>query len=232
MVLWKEQISYDNRSNVSYIMKLKIAENTHSDFNFDGFYEESNLQQDPNLKASVPIELYDEAYDNLSAKDINHEFIRWHYRLGHLSNNKMKLLPVLCVLPMRLQECTPPSCAVCIYGGMTKRPWRSKPSKLPNSTSIKITRPGQCVSVDQMEVREEGFIAQLKGKLTKQRYKYATIFVDQYSGLSYDHLQRSLTSEETVEGKLAFEAYSRSMGVRIHAYHADNGRFSDNFALC
>ena len=75
---------------------------------------------------------------------------------------------------------------------------------------------------------EEGFIAQLKGKLTKQRYKYATVFVDQFSGLSYAHLQRSITSSETVEGKLAFEAYARSMGVKIDAYHADNGRFADN----
>ena len=97
--------------------------------------------------------------------------------------------------------------------------------KEPNRTKFGVFCPGQCISVDQMEVREEGFIAQLKGKLTKQRYKYATIFVDQYSGLSYAHLQRSLTSHETVEGKLAFEAYARSMGVKIHSYHADNGRF-------
>ena len=68
-----------------------------------------------------------------------------------------------------------------------------------------------------MEVREEGFIAQLKGKLTKQRYNYATVFVDQFNDLSYAHLQRSITSSETVEGKLAFEAYARSMGVKIHA---------------
>ena len=82
-----------------------------------------------------------------------------------------------------------------------------------------------------MEVKEQGFIAQLKGKLTKQRYKYATVFVDQFSGLSYAHLQRSITSSETVEGKLAFEAYARSMGVRIDAYHAENGRFADNLFL-
>ena len=39
------------------------------------------------------------------------------------------------------------------------------------------------------------------------------------------------TSNETVEGKLAFEAYARSMGVKIYSYHADNGRFSDNLFL-
>ena len=82
-----------------------------------------------------------------------------------------------------------------------------------------------------MEVQERVFISKLKGKLTKQQYKYATIFVDQYSGVSYTHLQRSLTSDESVKGKLAFEAFSRSMGVKISAYQTDNGRFADNLFL-
>ena len=201
--------------------------------NIDEYEQEQNIQADKHLK-SIPTlltKLYDEAYNNLSAKDLNREFIRWHYRLGHLSFKKMKLLSVLGVLPRKLQDCSPPACAVYIYGGMTKRPWRSKPTKLPRTSKLQITCPGQCVSVDQMEVREEGFIAQLKGKLTKQRYKYATVFVDQFSDLSYAHLQRSITSSETVEGKLAFEAYARSMGVKIDAYHADNGRFADNLFL-
>ena len=55
--------------------------------------------------------------------------------------------------------------------------------------------------------------------------------MDQYSGLSYAHLQRSLTSDETVEGKLAFEAFARSMGVKISVYHAENGSFADNLFL-
>ena len=51
------------------------------------------------------------------------------------------------------------------------------------------TKPGQIVSVDQLESPTPGFIAQLKGILTKQRYRYTTIFVDQYSCLSYVFLQ-------------------------------------------
>ena len=49
-----------------------------------------------------------------------------------------------------------------------------------------------------MESTEEGFLAQLKGKLTRRRYKNATIFVDHFSDLSYVHLQTALTSEETL----------------------------------
>jgi hypothetical protein len=41
-------------------------------------------------------------------------------------------------------------------------------------------------------------------------------------------MQQQLTSDETVEAKHAFEAFTRSQGVTIKHYHADNGRFADN----
>jgi hypothetical protein len=49
--------------------------------------------------------------------------------------------------------------------------------------------------------------------------------------LSYVHLQKSLTSKETVEAKEAFKAYARSFGIKIRHYHADNGQFADNLFL-
>ena len=110
---------------------------------------------------------------------------------------------------------------------MTKRPWRTK-SQRDNQKLRQVTEPGECVSVDQLESSTPGFITQLKGKLTKQRYHAATVFVDHFSGLSYVHMQRSLTSEETLEAKRAFEAFARRHYVAIRHYHADNGRFADN----
>jgi hypothetical protein len=94
-----------------------------------------------------------------------------------------------------------------------------------------VHSPGECVSVDQLESPLPGFIAQLKGRLTRKQYRAATIFVDHYSRLSYIHLQEGLTSKETVDAKHAFEAYARSFGLRIRHYHADNGRFADNAFL-
>ena len=82
--------------------------------------------------------------------------------------------------------------------------------------------------MDQLESNSPGLIAQLKGKLTQQRYKYATVFVDQYSGYTFVYLQRRLTSKETVQAKHAFERTSEQRGVKILHYHADNGRFADN----
>ena len=70
-------------------------------------------------------------------------------------------------------------------------------------------------------------MAQLKGRLTKDRYRCATIFLDHYSSLSYVHFQSSISGEDALDAKKAFEAYARSKGVRIQHYHADNGRFTD-----
>jgi len=73
-----------------------------------------------------------------------------------------------------------------------------------------------------------GFIAQLKGSLTKKWYKCATIFVDHYSRLQYIHLMTSLTSKETIQAKRSFERFAEQHGIRIEHYHCDNGHFADN----
>ena len=163
----------------------------------------------------------------MSATTIKGELLRWHYRLGHLSFNKLQALAKLRVLPYKLSSIRPPKCACCMYGAMTKKPWRSKGSANKRSVNV-ATKSGECVSVDQMESSSFGFVAQLKGKLTKRKYKYATVFVDHYSRYTYVYLQERLTSEETVAAKGAFEAHARSMNVTIQHYHADNGRFADN----
>lgn len=156
------------------------------------------------------------------------ELKRWHYRLGHLSFQNLKVLAEHGILPKRLAAVRNPKCACCIYGKAHRTPKRSKGAQ---GTIKTTTRAGQCVSVDQMESSSVGFIGQLKGKLTTKRYKYATVFIDHYSRYTYVHLQSRLTSEETMEAKKAFEAHARSIGVGIEHYHADNGRFADNAFL-
>ena len=158
--------------------------------------------------------------------DPHDELLRWHYRLGHLPFDRIRQLATQGQLPKRILSCKKPFCAACQYGKMTKRPWRVKRE---NKTNTKIaTRPGQIISVDQLESNTPGLVAQLKGKLTQQRYKYATVFVDQFSGYTFVYLQKSLTSEETVMAKHAFESSAEQRGVKIIHYHADNGHFADN----
>ena len=49
------------------------------------------------------------------------EFLRWHFRLGHLSYPKMKILMLLGWLPRKLLKLRPPMCACCKVGSMTRR---------------------------------------------------------------------------------------------------------------
>jgi transposase InsO family protein len=65
----------------------------------------------------------------------------------------------------------------------------------------------------------------MTGFRAKKRYRYATVYIDQVSRLSFMYLQKTATAEETLEGKQAFEKYSEQRGVRIRGYHADNGIF-------
>ena len=100
---------------------------------------------------------------------------------------------------------TKPFCSACQYGKMTKCRWRVKGDD-KNATKT-ATWPKQIVSVDQLESNSIGFTAQLKGKLTQQWYKYATVFVDQFSGYTFIYLQRCITSKEMVMVKHAFKQH-------------------------
>ena len=153
--------------------------------------------------------------------------MRWHYRLGHLPFVQLKQLAKNGEISTKLAKTTPPRCAGCLFGAMTKVPWRTKGSE-PGKRLFQATRPGQVVSVDQMESTHPGFVGQLKGKLTTQRYKAATVFANHFSRLCYIHMMTSTSSNETIKAKLAFEQFAANHFVNVEHYHADNSRFADN----
>jgi hypothetical protein len=78
------------------------------------------------------------------------------------------------------------------------------------------------------DINGSGIFAQLKGKLTKKRYKCVTVFVNHYSCLHFVHLQLDDKSNETLAAKLAFKQYTAEHGVKILHYHCDKKRFHDN----
>jgi hypothetical protein len=114
-------------------------------------------------------------------------------------------------------------CQACFYGKLTGQPWRVKP-KNQEGTVKTITIAGQCVSVDQLESPVQGFVGQMKGILTKKRYKVATIFVDHQSNYSFVHLQSTTNAVETLQAKQEFERHAQRYNVLIKQYHADNGK--------
>ena len=171
----------------------------------------------------------DEAADDLatSAMTPQAELLRWHYRLAHRSFKILRLLVCLRIIPYHLRLVKPPKCTCCMYGNMTRQPKNVK-GTANIGTIHPATYAGQCVSVDQIESHTPGFLAQIKGFITRRRYRAATVFVDHFSDLSYVHLQSSTTGADTLDAKKAFEAYARHHGVTVRHYHADNGRFAEH----
>ena len=72
------------------------------------------------------------------------------------------------------------------------------------------------------------FIAHMKGRLTKNRYRYATVFVYHFSDLKYVHCMSKITSEEKIYAKNCFERHTAGFNVRVDHYHIHNRRFADN----
>ena len=79
-----------------------------------------------------------------------------------------------------------------LYGAAHRRPWQKGKEY---SHLQKAEGPGDLVSVDQLVSSVPGFIAQeqanVRYKLTRRRFKAATVFVDHYSRLSYVHVHTS-----------------------------------------
>lgn len=150
--------------------------------------------------------------------------MEYHEKLGHLPFAQLDSLSEQGILPRKLAKIKSPKCPGCIYGKAHRKPWRTKAQ--PKSIK-RAEKPGDCVSVDQLQSPVPGFVPIAKGSPTLSRYNGATVFADHASGLTYVHLQYSLSTDETIEAKQAFERYAARHGVKIKHYHCDNGRFAD-----
>jgi len=148
--------------------------------------------------------------------------MKLHHRFGHISFKRLQEMAKQGTVPMRLAKCPIPLCTACMFAKATKQKWRDK-TRLAGDEVEKVSRPGQVVSVDQMVSPTPGLIAQMTGFLTSKRYKYATVYVDQYSRHGFVYLRKTASAEETLKGKITFEMHAQSHGVRVDHYHADNG---------
>ncbi|CAB9513066.1 Retrotransposon protein [Seminavis robusta] len=152
------------------------------------------------------------------------DILAWHYRLGHISFERIRKLAERGDLPAKLARARAPKCASCMFGKATRRPWRTR---TPNNQKDPLSAgaPGSVVGVDQLISSTPGLIGQMRGLLTRKRYTVSTVFVDHHSGLSFVHFQTSTSAEQTIAAKRAFERYAKTFGVQVRHYHADNGIF-------
>jgi hypothetical protein len=82
--------------------------------------------------------------------------MQWHYRLGNLGFPKLKQGAHNGIIPKKFAKVALPKCAGCLFGAMTKLPWHGKETKASHKVFI-ATKPGECISVDQMTLTEVGF---------------------------------------------------------------------------
>ena len=195
------------------------ATSTQVDFNLNG---PTTTASEGEISEPAPNVIIDE--EDRQPKSDMAEMLMLHHQYGHISMRKIQEMAKQGILPKRLSKCRVPTCSACLYSKATRRPWRGKTTK-SDVDDNKPTRPGQVVSVDQLVSPTPGLIAQMSGFLTTKRYRYATVYVDQYSRLGFIYLQKTASGLETVEGKKAFESMARRHGIRVENYHADNGIF-------
>ena len=159
------------------------------------FTDEDNIKE-PTIHIDDPITHRDEAM-----------FLSWHIKLGHAPFRNIRWASQLGILPPKLAKCRNVICPACLYGKQKRRPWRTKGVAGGQHKIKKATRPGECVSVDQLQSETPGLLPQTSGKLTTSRFKVATIFVDHYSALDYVHVQESTSAQDTIEAKKQFERF-------------------------
>ena len=156
-------------------------------------------------------------------RTIESELLEIHQKYGHVSFYKLLEMSKQGIISRKYQKCRIPVCSTCMFAKATRKRWRDK--QITGHKASRPTQPGVRVSVDQLVSPTPGLVAQMTGKLTTKRYRYATVYVDQATGYGYVHLQKTATAEETIQGKLAFEDMALRHGVTIKGYHADNGIF-------
>ncbi len=85
-------------------------------------------------------QLEDDEQHQHVATDDQAELMRWHHRLGHLSFPKLKKFASNGEIPKRLAKVKPPVCAGCLFGAMTKVPWRGKEGESDHKVFV-ATKP-------------------------------------------------------------------------------------------
>ena len=99
------------------------------------------------------------------------------------------------------------------------------PELVWHNNAYKPTQPREYVSVDKLKSPTMGLIAQLTRRLTTKLYNIAILFVNQSNRFIYAHLQITDRSKETIKYVQVFELMAQQNGVKIKAYHTDDGIF-------
>eukprot|EP00804_Cyclotella_cryptica_P007267 CCRYP_017868-RA/>CCRYP_017868-RA protein AED:0.22 eAED:0.06 QI:0/0/0/1/1/1/2/0/1188 len=188
---------------------------------------------------------------NMNLTSSQKELLLWHQRLSHTGlttvHNLMRARKSPSVrktddlLPLRqgvLLPCKfpPPSsvaqcllCAACEISKATRRRPDTGSRLASDYSSLKAghVSPGDCVSCDHYISPTPGRTISHSGhSTTRNGYVGGTIWVDHASKWIFHQPQHSLTSSDTVRGKLLLEREAADVNVKIKSIHTDNGVFN------
>jgi hypothetical protein len=107
--------------------------------------EKKTTRMEP-LTFEVNPKLEEDEHVYMAAVDDQAELMHRHYRLGHLSFSKLKQLALNGKIPQRLAKVKPPACTGCLFGIMTKVPWRGQETSLEVFVATKSGAMCQCGS--------------------------------------------------------------------------------------
>jgi hypothetical protein len=82
------------------------------------YVKEDNKLKLEDLTSDLSLDQAEE--DKKGVNDPQQEYLHWHYKLGHLSQTRMRQLVNNGSLPRRLNLKTPPICVACVNGKSTK----------------------------------------------------------------------------------------------------------------
>lgn len=160
--------------------------------------------------------------------------LQWHYKLGHIGFKHLRWLISSGVLPVRQKElvaqCDDVKCAACECGKAVKRTSKQTIQKRVPDKEMNLKKedlfPGQRVSVDHYE-SPAGRLYSSRGKSQGgDMFNGGMIFVDHATGYVDCRHQVSLNAIDTIKSKISFEREAFHDGVKIQAYHSDNGIFT------
>jgi hypothetical protein len=208
---------YDDYDDCDEDETILPTQPQNTSFDFDSPSEYTNQK--------LPVVIEDE--EDRQPTNVSAEFLQYHQKFNHVAPKRIQMMAKQLIIPYKLSKCPIPICTACLYGKATKRKWRQKHYDNEKVAYVP-TQPGEIVSIDQMISPTAGLVAQNTGILTKDRYKVASVFIDQATDFSYVAIQKTLLAIETIKAKMMFERAATNQGIHIEAYHSDNGIFKSN----
>jgi hypothetical protein len=104
---------------------------------------------------------------SVSAPDNQAELMRWHYCLGHALFTSLHQLARNGEIPTKLANVQPPRCAGCLFGAMTKVPWRTKAQRDDSHAVFAATKPGSASPSTTCNQLSRGFTPRQRARLPR-----------------------------------------------------------------